>query len=328
MVAVLTNFFENRFEKNVSLLKSNLHWNSMKTHFLSPVLVLSIVVSMAGCVFYFKDQFALHSVKHDRLASIKLEKEQPVRMPRLKPLKLFRPPKVVPGFISFTVATAELTNRLRNSKMIEARKKVPPQSMQADAQKVEQIENLAKQYIKDGDILAEMDAFGNVSTTLAARMLTVYNALMVYDKHSTFSLQLKDTVKRVLVNNSDTVFFEISQTFEDTLSAFPDVAVNFISLVEGLKISHEQKVSYYSAYLDRKLVDRVSREDENRDRTVGLALSKLKSLGVDEGSIQRIVNNFIQKNAYDPQKRLHAILLSKNPRQEIENDDGEWSDNP
>ncbi len=299
----------------------------MKNNFLSPALVLSLVVSMAGCVFYFREQFTLHSVKQDVLASVKLEKEAPLRMPRLKPLKVFRPPKVLAGFVSYAVATAELTKSLRSGKMVEARKKAVPLSMQADAQKIEQVENLAKQYIKDADILAEMDAFGNVSTTLTARVLTVYNALMVYNKHSKFSLELRDTVKQILVNNSETAFFEISLTFEDTLSAFPEVAVNFIALVEDLKISHEQKVSYYSAYLDRKLVDRITPQDENRDRTVGLALGKLKKLGVSEANIQRIVNNFIQKNADDPQKRLQAILLSKNPNQEKE-DDGEWLDNP
>lgn len=299
----------------------------MKNNFLSPVIVLSLVLSMAGCVYYFKEQFALHSVKQDVLASIRLEKEQPLRMPRMKPLKIFRTPKVVPGFVSFALATSQLTNVLKNGS-IETRKKAVPLALQEDAKKIEQIENLAKQYIKDGHLLAEMNAFGHVSTTLAARLLAVYNALMVYDKHTRFSQQLKDTVKYVLVNNSDTTFFEIAQTFEDTLSAFPDVAVNLMSLVEDLKITHEQKVSYYSAYLDRKLVDRATALDEDRDRTVGLALGKLKKLGLDETNIQRIVSNFIQKNADDPSKRLQAILLSKSPRSEKDDDDGEWLDNP
>lgn len=297
----------------------------MKNNLVSPALVLSLVASMAGCMLYFKEQFAIHSVKQDVLASIKLEKEQPLRMPRLKPLKVFRPPKIVPSFVSFAVATSELTKALSSNRMVEARKKAVPLSMQEDAKKVEQIENLAKLHIKDGALLAEMDAFGNVSTTLTARVLTVYNALMVYDKQSTFSLQLRDTVKQVLVNNSEATFFEISQTFEDTLSAFPDVAVNFMSLVEDLKISSELKVSYYSAYLDRKLVDRVTVEDENRDRTVGLALGRLKQLGLDEQAIQRIVNNFISKNADDPQKRLQAILLSKSSEQNrSDEDEGDW----
>ena len=300
----------------------------MKNNFLSPVLVLSLVASMAGCMFYFKEQFSLHSVKQNVLASIRLEKEQPVRMPRMKPLKIFRTPKIIPGFVSFAMATMELTNKLKKTDVIEARKKVVALSLQEEAKKVEQIENLAKQYIKDGHLLAEMAAFGHVSTTLAARLMAVYNALIVYDKHSRFSTELKDTVKYILVNNSDVTFFEISQTFEDTLSAFPDVAINLISLVDELKITHEQKVAYYSLYLDRKLVDRVTPYDDDRVRTVGLALGKLKQLGLNESSVQRIVDNFIQKNADDPQKRLQAILLSKNPYLEKESDDGEWLDNP
>lgn len=297
----------------------------MRHNFLSPVLVFSLITSMAGCVFYFKEQFALYSIKLETLANIKLEKEQPMRTLRAKPLKVFRPPRVIPGFIVFATTTLELADKL-NGRQIEARKKAIPQSMLVEAQKVETIEGLAKNYIKDGYLIGEMNAFSYVSTTLTARLLAVYNALSVTDKPSRNSQQLKDTVKMILIENSETTFFEIMITFEDTLSAFPDVTINLLSLVEDLKITQEQKISYYSAYLDRKLATRESALDEDRERSIGLALEKLRRQGLEESRIKKIVENFLEKNADDPKKHQQAMLLSNTFKPSPT--DAEWLESP
>lgn len=280
---------------------------------MSPVLVLSLIVSMAGCAYYFKEQFAIYSVKADSLAGIKLEKEQPMRIPRAQPLRVLRPPRVIPDFIVLATATLKWLEKVGQD-----------DTQMGEAKRVEAIEELARFYIKDGYLITEMNAFSHVSTTLTARLLAVYNALAIYNKPSRNVQQLKEVVRQVLVENSEVTFFEIMITFEDTLSAFPEVAINLLSLVEELKISQEEKISYFSAYLDRKLADRKTALDDDRERSIGLALEKLRRQGLEETRIKKIVDSFIDKNADDPKLRQQAILLSNTYRSEPT--DGEWLD--
>lgn len=276
---------------------------------------------MAGCAYYFKEQFALYSVKAEQLSGIKLEKEQTFRIARAQPLRIFRPPRVVPDFAVFAAAALKATLQISSSS-VELRKKPVPESIREDAKKVDAIELLASNYIKDAYLLGEMAAFSHVSTTLTARLLAVYNALMTYDKPSLNSLQLKDTVKMALIENSETTYFEIMITFEDTLSAFPDVAILFLSLVEELNVTQEQKVAYFSAYLNRKLSQRKTAMDEERDQSIALALEKLRRQGIDESRITKIVDNFIDQNGDSPHQRRQALLLSNTFRPEPT--DGEW----
>jgi hypothetical protein len=293
----------------------------MKRNILSPVLICSLIGSMAGCAYYFKEQFALYSVKAEQLSGIKLEKEQTFRIARAQPLRIFRPPRVVPDFAVFAAAALKATLQISSSS-VELRKKPVPESIREDAKKVDAIELLASNYIKDAYLLGEMAAFSHVSTTLTARLLAVYNALMTYDKPSLNSLQLKDTVKMALIENSETTYFEIMITFEDTLSAFPDVAILFLSLVEELNVTQEQKVAYFSAYLNRKLSQRKTAMDEERDQSIALALEKLRRQGIDESRIKKIVDNFIDQNGDNPHQRRQALLLSNTYRPEPT--DGEW----
>lgn len=295
----------------------------MKKNILSPVLVFSLIVSMAGCAYYFKEQFSLYSIKVDQLAGIKLEKEQTFRIGRAQPLRIFRPPRVVPDFAVFAAAALKATIQI-NVDSIESRKKLVPESMREDAKKVDAIELLASSYIKDAYLLGEMAAFGHVSTTLTARLLSVYNALVTYDKPSRNSSALKDTVKMALVENSDVTYFEMMITFEDTLSAFPDVAITFLSLIEELNVTQEQKVAYFSAYLNRKLSQRKTAMDEERDHSIALALEKIRRQGIDESRIKKIVDNFIDQNGDTPHQRRQALLLSNTYR--ADPTDGEWLD--
>lgn len=293
----------------------------MKKNILSPVLIFSLIVSTAGCAYYFKEQFALYSIKVDQLVGIKLDKEQTFRIARAKPLKIFRPPRIVPDFAVFAAAALKATLQIKTDNT-ESSKKAIPESMREDAKKVDAIEQLAGIYIKDPYLVGEMNVFSYVSSTLTARLLAVYNALVNYDKPTRNSIQLKDTVKMALLENSDTTYFEIMITFDDTLSAFPDVALTFLSLMDELNVTQEEKVAYFSKYLDRKLVQRKTAMDEERDRCIAVALEKLRRLGIDESRIQKIVDNFIDQNGDDPRQRRQALLLSNTYRPEPT--DGEW----
>ncbi len=270
--------------------------------------MLTLVASVAGCVFYFKRQIFLYSIKIDDASNMRLEKEQTFRLHGAKPLKVFRPPRVIPNFVvSITTAISE---RLMHEELDAENENAAPAL--ADAiKKVVQIEELTKMYIKDAYVLGEMKAFGYVSKTLTARLLAAYNALSVYVHRTTESEKLKQSIKNILVTNSDVTYFEIMITFEDTLSAFPDMALNLLDLVEALNVSTEEKVSYYSAYLDRKMTGRVSAQDIDRERTIHLALEKLRKQGLDDSEIKVIVQNFISKNEDDSRKRKQALSISK-----------------
>lgn len=281
----------------------------MKNTFFSAVLTLLVVASLSGCYFYFKKQFSLYSIKVDTFSDLTLEKEQTFRLPRAKALKVFRPPRVVPGFMVLAAETLRLSEDLTDKQMDEMVSDIPP-SLREQAKKVARIEALVKNYVKDGYDLLEMKAFGLVSKTLTARLLACYNALVDYKRSSHEINQLKETIKHILVENSEVTYFEIVITFEDTLSAFPDVAINLLDVVDSLKITKDEKISYYSLFLNRRLSERISYNDLDRERSIHLALEKLKKQGLEEAQIDALVENFISKNSDDPEKRQQALSIT------------------
>lgn len=280
----------------------------MKSRVLNSLMSFILLTSVAGCVYYFKRQVHLYSLKTDTAMTMKLEKEQTFRIHRAKPLKVFRPPRVIPNFV-VSIATV-ISERLMHEEL-DAKSKSAAPALSEAIKKVEQIEDLTKMYIKDPYILREMKAFGYVSNTLTARLLAAYNALSAYPRRADDSEKLKQNIRSILIENSEVAYFEIMITFEDTLSAFPDVALNLLDLVESLNVSSDEKISYYSAYLDRKLSSRVTAQDIDRERSVHLALEKLRKQGLDDSQIKTIVENFISKNESDARKRKQALSISK-----------------
>lgn len=282
----------------------------MKNSLISGLLALLLILSVAGCVYYFKVQLTRYSIKTDSIASIKLEKEQTFRIPRAKPLKMFRPPKVIPGFIVFTTTALNVSGKLRD-KNTEIKAVPTPVSLSESLKKVEQIEELVKKYIKDGYTLSEIKAYGYVSTTLTARLIACYNALTTLEKRTIESDHLRDIIKNILIENSEVALFEIMTTFEDTLSAFPDVAINSLELVQNLDLTPQQRVDYYARFLNHPISERTSNQDLARERSLYLALEKLNKQELTEIQIKIVVENFIEKNNADPRKRRQAVSISK-----------------
>jgi hypothetical protein len=275
----------------------------MQTNVVSKLLVFTLMTSVAGCVFYFKQQFSLYSVKLETLAEMKLEKEQTFRVPRARPLRLFRPPRVVPSFIVLLTSIFKSSEK-SSVEDDDFRVVSTPPALSNQLKQVELIEDLTRLYIKDGYALAEMRAFTHVSTTLTARLLACYNALNLYSNRGKNSERLKEVIKTILVKNSDVTFFEVMITFEDTLSAFPDVAISVLDLIDQMNLTSDQKTSYFTTFLNREL-------SGGQSKSVHIALEKLKTQDMQSSQIRDVVENFIKKNADDPGKRRQAVSLSK-----------------
>ncbi len=279
----------------------------------SPLMSFSLIISMAGCMLYFNEQFKIQKEKRVDVSGFRLEKELPMRIPHARPLRLFRPPPPVPGLVGIANATKKLTDQLQNSKFRKETLKYPiPPSLVDESNVIDQIERVASHFIKDDELLMEMKRFSAVSPTVTARLLAIYNALSVYERPSRDIRDLKIRVRDLLLDNSDVAYFEIMMTFEDALSAFPTVAHTLQGLVEKMEISKEEKIAYYSRFLNRELTDQISEYDHiDRQKNVHLALDKLKKQGLNDSQINSVVEMLISVNSRDPVKRHQAVMMSK-----------------